>query len=167
MRSGRSACHCKASGRKISIHAPRGGCDRVFMLVGAKLVISIHAPRGGCDMNGSSGLSIPLQFQSTHPAGGATGRVLPIVTAFLFQSTHPAGGATDGGRQPLQGRRISIHAPRGGCDRKKARPPFPKQNFNPRTPRGVRPPVPMRISPSMVFQSTHPAGGATVPCGIL
>ena len=38
------------SRHKISIHAPREGCDPVFdVLQVADLEISIHAPREGCD----------------------------------------------------------------------------------------------------------------------
>ena len=56
-----------------------------------------------------------------------------------FQSTHPARGATAVSslrRLPVA---ISIHAPREGCDR--GCQPMSKRliHFNPRTPRGVRP----------------------------
>ena len=78
-----------------------------------------------------------------------------------FQSTHPARGATG----PVDGQRvlllISIHAPREGCDHD-----FPLQgwlpgHFNPRTPRGVRLKSSAGVSSCSVFQSTHPARGAT------
>ena len=96
MRSGRSACHCKASGRKISIHAPRGGCDPPAALVSPS----------------------QLKFQSTHPAGDATlSRCVIAREQSYFNPRTPRGM-----RQPsLRGRTkdtsISIHAPRGGCDR--------------------------------------------------
>ena len=58
-----------------------------------------------------------MVFQSTHPARGATGRAL-----FLFLCP-----------------KISIHAPREGCDEITVSI-FPNyRDFNPRTPRGVRP----------------------------
>ena len=58
------------------------------------LMISIHAPREGCDVQ-SSGLDhLADQFQSTHPARGAT-------------------WAVDKGDNIME---ISIHAPREGCD---------------------------------------------------
>ena len=57
--------------------------------------------------------------------------------------------------------KISIHAPRGGCDPYRTMQDWEAGNFNPRTPRGVRPPPRLsRPSPER-FQSTHPAGGAT------
>ena len=79
----------------ISIHAPREGCDALaaFQHAGGH-VISIHAPREGCDEWISVKERLPEEFQSTHPARGAT-----VAPAALHQS-HP----------------ISIHAPREGCD---------------------------------------------------
>ena len=173
-----------------------------------------------------------VEFQSTHPARGATGEG-DFIACFhpLFQSTHPARGATagdklGGGDQRISihapregcdhthihiigvGQRISIHAPREGCDdvskeRFFVKAPFQSthpargatahitiywyetRNFNPRTPRGVRPlpPTPLSrgksisihapregcdavffvaLSTIIPFQSTHPARGATM-----
>ena len=79
--------------------------------------ISIHAPRVGCDLGGGSISKMLEQFQSTHPVWGATElrpasalrifyfnprtpcgvRLLPqeLDTELLeFQSTHPVWGAT-------------------------------------------------------------------------
>ena len=57
--------------------------------------------------------------------------------------------------------KISIHAPLAGCDpgvhRMAARP----ENFNPRTPCGVRPLQDVPVYAANVFQSTHPLRGAT------
>jgi len=79
------------------------------------------------------------RFQSTHPARGAT-YLVPLCRAGLeFQSTHPARGATTKEQQPKQSRKISIHAPREGCDLVPQRPTTSTCDFNPRTPRGVRP----------------------------
>ena len=128
------------------------------MLLG---IISIHAPREGCDLGGfTTGLECgnfnprtprgvrppanlyffePLEFQSTHPARGATGPpVLPDPSRSYFNPRTPRGV------RPLQGTgrapcsAISIHAPREGCDR--SGPGWLRRwwNFNPRTPRGVR-----------------------------
>jgi len=81
---------------------------------------------------------------------------------------------------------ISIHAPREGCDtcvrsalsrRLHFNPRTPRGvrprgfqvwrwtvgNFNPRTPRGVRPANLSDIKGHLIFQSTHPARGATPP----
>ena len=57
----------------ISIHAPREGCDRVYDGAGPRNDgISIHAPREGCDTGVFVQQVAAGQFQSTHPARGAT-----------------------------------------------------------------------------------------------
>ena len=56
---------------------------------------------------------------------------------------------------------ISIHAPLAGCDFHATRQCVIVQNFNPRTPCGVRPCDKSRQSSTMTFQSTHPLRGAT------
>ena len=106
-----------------------------------------------------------------------------------FQSTHPARGATFNlGHNFGLLYVISIHAPREGCDPTAGRGRYLRDNFNPRTPRGVRPmsslsrsraslhfnprtprgvrPVPSPTGwASLKFQSTHPARGATCKLG--
>ena len=57
---------------------------------------------------------------------------------------------------------ISIHAPREGCDWRQPVAFSVRSDFNPRTPRGVRRSGLTRWAISQVFQSTHPARGATV-----
>ena len=149
--------------------------------------ISIHAPRVGCDLNAPGPGISPHRFQSTHPVWGATRYILSVYSdIYLFQSTHPVWGATEavdpsrrvvaisihaprvgcdllrGGRLiPLPG--ISIHAPRVGCD--PAAPPDIQgwYDFNPRTPCGVRRPRPRKFPGPAPFQSTHPVWGATLP----
>ena len=121
-----------------------------------------RTPRGVRPKGRQGGLSMP-EFQSTHPARGAThsnsvmflrryyfnprtprgvrhlGIILKIIKS-TFQSTHPARGATFG--------------------------KFIKfimfNNFNPRTPRGVRQRLSLAPPAPLLFQSTHPARGATV-----
>ena len=57
---------------------------------------------------------------------------------------------------------ISIHAPREGCDWITSAPATKEfDNFNPRTPRGVRQFHQPSYSATGGFQSTHPARGAT------
>ena len=56
---------------------------------------------------------------------------------------------------------ISIHAPRGGCDRRRDREYEQRPHFNPRTPWGVRRMGWDNITSNIQFQSTHPVGGAT------
>ena len=100
-------------------------------------------------------------FQSTHPARGATrpssiGRTVPgyfnprtprgvrhdlyqIASDAVKISIHaPREGCDLMEKQKQDIMSISIHAPREGCDRM-PQPPFQRQTyFNPRTPRGVR-----------------------------
>ena len=59
-------------------------------------MISIHAPREGCDATRARIQAVIDEFQSTHPARGAT------VALLLGKRI----------------RAISIHAPREGCDSK-------------------------------------------------
>ena len=123
--------------------------------------ISIHAPLAGCDFCGIEILSSRLQFQSTHPLRGATAANYLDDETILFQSTHPLRGATRSksgymiltkfqSTHPLRGatdarwrgrgqRQISIHAPLAGCDRVRRRRANRNDDFNPRTPCGVRP----------------------------
>ena len=194
--------------RRISIHAPREGCD-----VRAKYICRrVHnfnprTPRGvrrgttgkpsaHLDFNPRTprgvrpaGLGydiLPDLFQSTHPARGATSAVADrSEVSSRFQSTPPARGATAALNMIYSDYVISIHAPREGCDGLRQMPKLRPNNFNPRTPRGVRPWSTLHTSQSGVisihapregcdlstttawtrwrteFQSTHPARGAT------
>ena len=105
--------------------------------------ISIHAPREGCDpgdtgaLGGYGEISIHAPREGCDRQGNRAN-----CTAGGFQSTHPARGATG----------IS-----NGWSSTRS------QNFNPRTPRGVRPGVFVQQVAAGQFQSTHPARGATMP----
>ena len=78
-----------------------------------------------------------------------------------FQSTLPAGGATRQADRQQQASLISIHAPRGGSDTIMGIFRIDCLHFNPRSPRGERPPNLSCIRFAPIFQSTLPAGGAT------
>ena len=80
---------------------------------------------------------------------------------FRFQSTHPVRGATHRKRQNRWIQMISIHAPRAGCDGKKAIHKLCCKNFNPRTPCGVRRRGRAQSRSPALFQSPHPVRGAT------
>ena len=148
----------------ISIHAPREGCDACPVTwSAAQRRISIHAPREGCDWVKARRAAYFTEFQSTHPARGATSWAELDAEAQEFQSTHPARGATLHRRYPRHVKEISIHAPREGCDISRRSVADDKQNFNPRTPRGVRQLLScLQNSLPRRFQSTHPARGATL-----
>ena len=192
--------------REISIHAPHAGCDRLYRWERHNAYISIHAPHAGCDVLLADVLVLLAEFQSTHPMRGATRTETTFSTSTAFQSTHPMRGATrraarDATRPTFQ----STHPMRGATRKQVMRTrcnPFQsthpmrgatvllckflldKQNFNPRTPCGVRrhhrregqqrqhfnPRTPCGVRRGRVrrepcpcgFQSTHPMRGATL-----
>ena len=126
--------------------------------------ISIHAPREGCDSRCPQPELPKTQFQSTHPARGATRISTHCCVTCTFQSTHPARGATRCSRGCLDTRsNFNPRTPRG------VRPLFVSAfdqydyDFNPRTPRGVRRHHQVPSIAGTRFQSTHPARGATWP----
>ena len=79
--------------------------------------VSIHAPREGCDTTGYVGRQSLDGFQFTHPGRGATD-VVPLMPASgkEFQFTHPGRGATKCAQLQDVSGAVSIHAPREGCD---------------------------------------------------
>ena len=82
-------------------------------------------------------------FQSAHPSRGATAIIIHISRAFRFQSAHPSRGATA---------ILMTSVPSG-------------RDFNPRTPRGVRPGSWPALRLDLSFQSAHPSRGATSSSG--
>ena len=171
----------------ISIHAPREGCDVGARLYANYFGISIHAPREGCDEKSDDAFLTKLQFQSTHPARGATPTFWAMAlrsrrfqsthpargaTEWIsvkerlpeeFQSTHPARGATQWSEGVAMGGPISIHAPREGCDDLLAVGEDEKA-ISIHAPReGCDVAINEAAAARERFQSTHPARGAT-PC---
>ncbi len=119
--------------------------------------ISIHAPRAGCDDEPRSRIMTPRIFQSTHPVRGATLQGIHATGQALFQSTHPVRGATAlPGLYPLP----SNFNPRTPCG---VRLPFwvntsTQSYFNPRTPCGVRRGARERIQDHRDFNPRTPCG---------
>ena len=108
-------------------------------------------------------------FNPRTPCGVRLTSIDTHLTNVEFQSTHPLRGATHPGASGSYNLRISIHAPLAGCDAMARVLKFPKNNFNPRTPCGVRLLVDFAISIIQPFQSTHPLRGATrtvCRCGV-
>ena len=56
----------------VSIHAPREGCDLRWALLQQVVQVSIHAPREGCDATAGATALSTVEFQFTHPGRGAT-----------------------------------------------------------------------------------------------
>ena len=180
----RSSRRSAQTGGNFNPRTPRGVRPEQDCHANQVPAISIHAPREGCDCFGGDGVTGAVIFQSTHPARGATrahGSSLRWHSNFnprtprgvrqtraachgggaKFQSTHPARGATVAFCEGAESLRISIHAPREGCDRRHDADGGEPGHFNPRTPRGVRLWWCFICRVQQQFQSTHPARGAT------
>ena len=78
------------------------------------------------------------EFQFTHPVWGATPATGQVTEPPKFQFTHPVWGATIRQYGTVGYGRVSIHAPRVGCDNLIFRSLVLKNSFNSRTPCGVR-----------------------------
>ena len=147
----------------ISIHAPREGCDGVYQRVYNSKGISIHAPREGCDDSVGAYLRLTNQFQSTHPARGATEAVIFHRLAFAISIHAPREGCDlqiveHLTRMPM----ISIHAPREGCDASGSASRRGCRRFQSTHPARGATITRSLIVDILLFQSTHPARGATV-----
>ena len=124
---------------QISIHAPRGGSDQQFQELQRQAKISIHAPRGGSDLWPNGLTKQDEEFQSTLPVGGATTACQNHHEHLCYFNPRSPWGerpAVVVGSKIVS--RISIHAPRGGSDRRKSDSTAQGQNFNPRSPWGER-----------------------------
>ena len=158
---------CRRS-RNFNPRTPCGVRPAKVVYQGGEAYISIHAPLAGCDAEQGRPAKKHRRFQSTHPLRGATVPRLPkghvcIISIHAplagcdvgftilrivkkeFQSTHPLRGATFQIEvcKPLAD--ISIHAPLAGCDWYKFLTFLLRNNFNPRTPCGVRLPRCLRL----------------------
>ena len=174
----------------ISIHAPREGCDtraarHVDIL---RLFQSTHPARGATaidfrvhvdtlDFNPRTPRGVRLFpdlahnvvyiFQSTHPARGATeSQEIENCANNLFQSTHPARGATslDNMWADFMEAFQSTHPARGATFAA-ASSIRSDTNFNPRTPRGVRPGVGFNRAAATKEISIHAPREGCDKCG--
>ena len=138
---GATASHLtRRSSRRISIHAPRVGRDR------------LRAQKNLCCGH----------FNPRAPCGARRRARLKNRLRHLFQSTRPVWGATWPGRCARQQHPISIHAPRVGRDKKKGPTPQGK-TISIHAPRVGRD-LPPRGGGERrkKFQSTRPVWGATM-----
>ena len=112
-----------------------------FFVSSSMIEISIHAPRVGCDPALKTD-NIQAPFISIHaPRVGCDGCSISYSSCpVTFQSTHPGWGAT---HERKDGNKVV-------------------NDFNPRTPGGVRLRFPYHHNARrLLFQSTHPGWGAT------
>ena len=134
--------------------------DRDF--TGKAHYISIHAPRVGSDRAFVVSSTSSSAFQSTLPVWGATP---PQTCLFLpapdFNPRSPCGERQEAVPREYQALVISIHAPRVGSDVSVRKEEFYGNNFNPRSPCGERPSSSRKKGLNCLFQSTLPVWGAT------
>ncbi len=147
----------------ISIHAPREGCDRkAFKSISKAKHFNPRTPRGV--RQGPSGrCSRDSDNFNPRTPRGVRPRPPPSLCHSQSISIHaPREGCDLQGMHLSVYSGISIHAPREGCDLTRCLSvPTPSSYFNPRTPRGVRPVFANIGEQPILFQSTHPARGAT------
>ena len=168
----------------ISIHAPREGSDKVFRTLEAAIrYFNPRSPQGErhpCIPD----LDTRTHFNPRSPQGERPPAPSGFLLVAIFQSTLPAGGATTSYDLPTIAIIISIHAPRRGSDlceslwmalRGYFNPRSPQgerrlfdtcsdfnRDFNPRSPQGERQILFVLLMLRSIFQSTLPAGGATL-----
>ena len=144
-----------------STHPARGATAR-SCCTSKLFCISIHAPRKGCDAFREALAAGLVRFQSTHPARGATRSGARGRCPGAYFNPRTPQGVRPAWAAPQETARISIHAPRKGCDaavfgfqlvkagfqsthpargatRRNSGPSSRRFYFNPRTPQGVRP----------------------------
>ena len=123
----------------ISIHAPREGSDGSSVVVRDVSRISIHAPREGSDHHKGVDNIVHWNFNPRSPRGERHLRISGHLSAQDFNPRSPRGERRNVLLIPVDGKFISIHAPREGSD-------FPSG---------------LAIYAMLAFQSTLPARGAT------
>ena len=125
-------------------------------------IVSIHAPREGCDDISEVVTTALTGFNSRTPGGVRRLSKLTLLQTLSFNSRTPGGV-----RPPLlsvsaMSVRVSIHAPREGCDTNNREGlQLPSWSFNSRTPGGVRQLHYESGCLAIEFQFTHPGRGAT------
>ncbi len=172
-----------SSSTSFNSRTPCGVRHPHFSTLGYQEIVSIHAPRAGCDdavstiddgeacFNSRTPCGVRLlssfcifglySFQFTHPVRGATLMTMQDQNTPTFQFTHPVRGATAGAEQQGAIFRVSIHAPRAGCDSARSIGSPKTSTFQFTHPvRGATLISPLLVNCSM-FQFTHPVRGAT------
>ena len=148
----------------ISIHAPREGCD--YKREGVPCFdyeISIHAPREGCDFHRFAICTYLHHFNPRTPRGvRRSGLCLYHRGNRYFNPRTPRGVRLQNQRRICYHGQISIHAPREGCDAGVLLPCLGCRGISIHAPReGCDAKKERYIWFTPLFQSTHPARGAT------
>ena len=127
----------------ISIHAPRTGSDLSTEILHGDKAISIHAPRTGSDVVEWTTSPSPMYFNPRSPHGERQRHHVSLMHKHNFNPRSPHGER----RVAWEHTNIVNH-------------------FNPRSPHGERLVATDVSRSAMAFQSTLPARGATIRCGI-
>ena len=129
--------------------------------------ISIHAPRAGCDCFRNFSAVKIKRFQSTHPMRGATARKSSIVPNVLhFNPRTPCGVRQQVSTQQQPTNYFNPRTP-CGVRRSSSVLSFSRRcHFNPRTPCGVRPDVCILITLHVAISIHAPHAGCDAPCRI-
>ena len=145
--------------RYISIHAPREGGDRRDHLHGdGTRDFNPRPPRGGDSCHGQ--LDRPIAISIHAPREGGDCHRRGHRSADTMISIHaPARGATAKRETKSTSRAISIHAPREGGDGEAGHEIHLTGDFNPRPPRGGRPPLVIFGLDLRYFNPRPPRGG--------
>ena len=123
--------------------------------------VSIHAPRGGRDDHSPGVRPHPKRFNPRAPWGARLMTPEMVTMGQCFNPRAPWGARLFGRGFVIRSLRVSIHAPRGGRDRRKTQKQSAWVRFNPRAPWGARRVCIHGVSGTVPFQSTRPVGGAT------
>ena len=167
-----------------STHPVWGATATKWQDIAAKKKISIHAPRVGCDGSADGGAAVPAHFNPRTPCGVrrsflAGWVVVPpdfnprtpcgvrqvyhvvALASMNFNPRTPCGVRPRESADPVQGTTFQSTHPVWGATRWDGEAKGDYPDFNPRTPCGVRLTEAELDSVVQEFQSTHPVWGAT------
>ena len=155
----RISTHCCVTCTFQSTHPARGATRCSRGCLDTRSNFNPRTPRGVRPLFVSAFDQYDYDFNPRTPRGVRRHHQVPSIAGTRFQSTHPARGATFQGGRLLMTNRISIHAPREGCDSSSpASKTVSHADFNPRTPRGVRHWESSRDAPACDFNPRTPRG---------
>ena len=147
--------------KNFNPRSPRGERLRPFPCVGCADDFNPRSPRGERLVEIARGTRYVRDFNPRSPRGERPSGYDRNGKFVIFQSTLPARGATGKLRFFFNHLIISIHAPREGSDAVNDDVIKPRDDFNPRSPRGERQGRDLTAGNTAGFQSTLPARGAT------
>jgi len=128
--------------------------------------VSIHAPRAGCDAASSAQNPPACSFNPRTPRGVRRDFIVKFGTQKLVSIHAPRAGCDFGVTSRFTTRaRFNPRTPRGVRPSTRPSSAIDSSCFNPRTPRGVRQVASSSGNGEHLFQSTHPARGATTRSG--